>query len=328
MHKSKYEIDPHNRLVRLHNFRRVLSGKFKTGKNNTLIYSVNDPFPRGAKIPHQVKLRGKWSLSGRRRLTLTLDKRGRRASGDKLTLTGDIVRVDKDTLFFAVSTQTKKSTRSTYCLKLKGSWRADRHNRLTFRVKKEHGRHDILILDGIWEVNRHHQVIYRYEKAHLIRKSKKIHTLVFKGHWNITDDAGISYVFDGNTKSKFSFKTSARIFRKNYIKYKIGIGLSRKAPPVGRTVTLFGSWKVRRGKELAFEIKYKNGKIHAIVFSADMKLTSGDTVLFRLRSESGRDLSANVKLSRGIMKGNGQAYVKGLKSRKEAAVYAGAVFGW
>ncbi len=336
MQKVRYEIDPHNRLVikdtgrktRLHAFRRSLDGKFKIGKNNTLTYRVKAPMPRDANIPHQVKLRGKWSLNKRRDLILTLDKWGRQTFGDRLTLTGNIIGVNKDALLFAVSTRTKEGTRSTYCLKLSGSWRADRHNRLTFRVKKERGRHDILILDGIWEIGKNHQIIYRYEKARLIRKSKKIHTLNFKGHWDIKGKARISYVFEGNTGPSFDFRTGAGLFRENYIKYEIGIGLSRRAGPARRIVALFGRWKINRRKELMFEVKYENGKIHAIAFSADIKITDKDTILFRLRANSGRDISANLKLSRSMLGGSAEAFARALKSKRESAVYAGAALEW
>ena len=301
MQKVRYEIDPHNRLVikatgrktRLPVFRRALDGKFKTGKNNTLIYRVKSPVSRETNIPHQFKLRGKWSLNKRRDLTLTLEKWGRQTFGDKLALTGNIVSVNRDALLFAVSTRTKEGARSTYCLKLSGSWRADRHNRLTFRVKKERGKHDILTLKGIWEINKNHRVIYRREKGRLIRKLKDVRALTFKGHWDIKDKARISYVFDGDTNSRFNFRTGAGLFRENYIKYEIGIGLSGRARPARRIITLFGKWRIKRGKKLVFEVKYKNGKIHAIVFGADIKLATKDRVLFKLRNEKGKDIGAH-----------------------------------
>ena len=49
MQKIRYEIDPHNRLVRrLPRFRKVIDGKFKIDKKNTLIYHVKAPVPRDA----------------------------------------------------------------------------------------------------------------------------------------------------------------------------------------------------------------------------------------------------------------------------------------
>ena len=83
--KVSYEIDPYNRLIinkagkerKLSGFRQVLDGRFKTDENNTVSYYIKAPTPRGAEIPYQVKLQGKWSLSEDHNLCLTLNKWGR-----------------------------------------------------------------------------------------------------------------------------------------------------------------------------------------------------------------------------------------------------------
>ena len=167
MQKVRYEVDPHNRLVLektrrktlLPRFRKVVDGHFKIDKKNTLSYHVKSPVPRSANIPHQVKFRGKWSLTKKHGLRLTLDKWGRQTFGDQLTLQGDIIDVNKNSILFAVTTRTKEGVQSTYGLRFQGSWQADKHNRLTFRVKKEEGKHDILIFNGIWEINKNHQMM-------------------------------------------------------------------------------------------------------------------------------------------------------------------------
>ncbi len=117
MDKLRYEVDPHNRLIvegtgrktGLPKFRKVLDGRFKIGKNNTLIYHVKAPVPHGACIPHQLKLKGEWSLTEGGDLRLTLDKWGRASFGDRLTLKGDIVGVNKNSLLFAITTVTKEN---------------------------------------------------------------------------------------------------------------------------------------------------------------------------------------------------------------------------
>ncbi|MGB2706235.1 MAG: hypothetical protein WBC74_05225 [Candidatus Omnitrophota bacterium] len=353
MEKVRYEIDPHNRLIieemvrqahhpsnhpepsrgagrraRLHRFRKVLDGKFKVDKNNILTYHVKAPLRRDMNIPHQIKFKGKWSLTKNHDLRLTLDKWGRETFGDKLTLKGDMIDVNKNSILFAVTTRTKEGTQATYILRLGGAWQADEYNRITFRVTREKGKYDILTFDGIWEINKDHQIIYRYEKARLIRKLKKIHTLTLKGYWDIKDKARVSYVIDKNTNSSFNFRTGLGLFRENYIKYEVGIVLSHRPKPVRRIVTLFGRWKIRKKMDLIFEVKYEKGKIRAIVFGAEARLTDKDTVLFRLRNDKGKDISANLKLSRRILKGEGQAFVRALKSKRESAVCAGAAFKW
>ncbi|MCK4809899.1 MAG: hypothetical protein KAS99_03060 [Candidatus Omnitrophica bacterium] len=334
--RVKYEIDPHNRLVieetgkktNLPRFRQVLTGRFKIDKSNSLIYLVKAPAPQSVDIPHQVKLRGKWSLTEDHNLRFTLNKWGRQTMGDQLTLQGDIIDVSKNSLLFAFTTRTKKNAQSTYILNFRGAWQADKHNRLTFRIRRERGRYDILIFNGAWKISKKHQLIYQYDKAQLIRKRKRIRTLTFKGYWDIEGKRRISYILDRKSNSAFTFKTGLGIFKNKYIKYEISIGVSRKLAPIRRIVSLQGTWKIKKDAGLMFEIEYENKKIHAIVFSAKAKLTAKNRISFNLRKEINKDIRANMELSVKILEGDGQAFLRFLKSSDETAVLIGAGFRW
>jgi len=336
MEKVRYETDPHNRLVikktgkktRLTRFRRVLDGRFKVANDNTLTYHIKAPVPEDIKAPYQVKLRGNWSLTKNHDLRLTLDKWRRQTFGDQLTLQGDIIDVNKNSLLFAVTTRDKDGAQSIYALKLQGSWQADKDNRFTFRVKKWRGKEDILAFDGIWEIGKNYQLIYQYQKEHLARKLKRTHTLTFKGYWDIKDKARISYVIDGSTGSVFNFKTSLGIFKDNYIKYELGIGLSRKPKPIKRTIILFGTWKIKKTLGLVFEVERGNRRIQTIAFGAEAKLTDKDTALFKLKNNINREIGAELELSHKVLKGDGQAFLRLLKSKRESAILVGVGWGW
>ena len=337
MKKIRYEIDPHNRLViddsgrksGLPKFRKVIDGRFKIDENNNLSYHIKAPYPEDERVPRQIKLKGEWSLTDDHELRLTLDTLGRATFGDRITLQGEILDVNKNSLLFAVTTTTKDNTRSTYVLDLAGTWKADENNRLSFRVKKESGRYDILTFNGIWEVNKEHQIIYQYEKARLIRKKRETHTLIFKGYWDIKDAIRISYLLGKGTDSSFDFKASAGIFRENYIKYELGIGLNDRPDTVGRTITLSGKWNLKKDIGLIFEVDYKNKKAMQIVFGADARLTDRDTILFKLKNDmENRDMGVSLELSHKILKGDGEAFLQLLKSNRESAIYAGAAWRW
>jgi hypothetical protein len=337
MRKIQYEVDPHNRLVisnsgeksDLPKFRQVIDGRFRLGEDNNLSYRVKAPLPEDGNTPHQIKLRGEWSLTDDHELRLTLDGQGRQTFGDRITLQGEILDVDKNSLLFAVTTTTKDNTRSTYVLNLDGTWRADEDNRLSFHLKRESGRYDILTFSGAWEINKNHQIIYQYEKARLIRKKRESHTLTFKGYWDIKDAVRISYLLGRGTDSSFDFKTSAGIFSEKRIKYELAIGSAGRVDPVRRTVTLSGRWNLKRGSGLIFEVEYENGKTKQITFGADARLTDRDTVLFRLRNDiENRDIGADLELSHKILEDDGEAFLRLLKSNRESAVYAGAAWRW
>ncbi len=339
MQKLRYEVDPHNRLIvsetgeksGLTRFRRVLDGRFKTGPGNTLIYHIKAPMEGLAPeltAPHQVKLQGKWSLTENHDLRLTLDKWRRQTFGDELTLQGELIRAEANALLFAVTTRTKEGLPSIYILKLEGVWQADKQNRLTFRVNKGEGGHDTLTLSGIWEINERHRIVYRYEQAQLLTKEKLKKTLEFKGCWDIAKRNRLSYALSLDGKSAFDFQTSLGLLNEDYIKYEVGIGAADKKQPVRRVITLFGKWRLKKNTGLLFEIDYEKGKTKAIVFGAEARLGKSDNLEFRLKNELGQDLDMKLKLSRRLIKGDGEAFLKLLKSKKESSIYVGAAWKW
>jgi hypothetical protein len=335
--KVRYEVDPHNRLVLdesgkkgdLTKFRKVLDGQFKTDEKNNLSYHIKAPLSEGEGIPHQVKLKGEWSLTDDHDLRLTMDKLGRDTFGDQITLQGEILDVNANSLLFAITTTTKEDTQSTYLMTLGGSWQADEDNRLSFHVKKEDGRHDILTLNGAWEINKNHEIIYRYEKRTLIRKKDRTHSLTFKGYWAIKDKVRISYVLSEEADSVFNFTAAAGVFREDRIEYEVGIGLTGRRAPATLDLTLFGKWNLKKGVGLIFEIEYENKRTRTIVFGAEAKLTDEETISFRLKDEiENKDIGVSLKLSHKILKGDGEAFLRILKERGESAVYAGAAWKW
>lgn len=339
MQKLKYEVDPHNRLVvstdgdpsDLTRFRRVFDGSFKTGPNSTLLYHIKGPMyglEAQQRAPHQVKLRGKWALNKNHDLVLTLDKWRRQIPGDELTLQGQIVSASANSISFAVTTRSEKNLDIKDILKLKGVWQADGHNRLTFRVNKGEGEHDTLTFDGIWEIDNQHRIVYRWEKAQLLRKRRLKKTIIFEGHWDIARRNRLSYEISREGKSAFDFRTDIGVLAKNYIKYKVGIGVGNRKEPIERVITLYGQWKIKRNIGLLFEIEYEKGKAKAIVFGADAKLTKTDKIEFKLKNELKKDLGLELKLSRKLLRGDGEAFLRLLKSKKEASIYVGAAWRW
>lgn len=331
MEKVKYEFDPHNRLIaqsQLSGIRRVLDGQFKISARNLLTYHVKAPFPEDIKAPHQVKLRGTWSLTQEHQLRLTLDQWTRQTFGDQLTLQGEILDVQKNSLLFAVKSQNKDGFPSTYLIELAGAWQADEQNRLTFRVTKENGGSDALTFNGSWQIDKNYQITYSYSKEQLRRKVKEIHALIFQGHWDIQDKARLSFVLDADSGSRFDFNASLGIFKDNYIKYELGIGLSSDKQPVKQAVTFFGRWQVKKNIGLVFEVEREGKQIQTIVFGAQAKLTNLGTVSFILRNGLNKNIGAELELSHDIFDQDGQVFLRLLKEKQELSILAGVGWRW
>ena len=334
--KLRLETDPYNRVIfkktgkksDLQRYRQVLDGRFKVDKNNELTYQVKAPLTR-EDVPHQLKLKGKWALTEEHDLRFTLDKLGRDTLADKITIKGEILDVRDNSLLFAVSTKTQEGKALTYVLQIGGVWRADSKNRLTFHIKKEKGIHDVLTFKGAWEINKDHQIVYNYTKARLIRKKKELHKLTFKGGWKVAGAGRISYEMKRGSDSSFDFRTSAGIVDKNRIMFEVGIGVSDRVRPVRRRLEIFGKWRLVKNVGLVFEAGYKDGKPCSLVFGADAELTGRDSVRFRLKRDiDNRDTDMEIELSRRLLKGDGEAFLRLLSSRQEATIYAGAAWKW
>lgn len=334
MQKTLYEVDPFNRLIinsagkkgGLKKFRRVLDGEFRIGAGNDLSYHIKSP-ASGEDTPHQIRLRGEWSLTSDHLLRLTLDNECRDTFGDEITLQGQILDVDKNSLTFSAMTRSKDDIESMYILNLAGVWKADKYNRLSFCVEKEGGKYDILTFSGVWEIDRHNKIIYKYEKAALVRKKSQSRTLIFEGYWDIKKKLRISYRFDENSESGFDFGAALGVLKDGLIKYEVGISLDNDTEPVKRIVILSGAWKLKKDAGLFFEVEYGQNGVRAIVFGADARLTKDSTVAFRLRDRlAGNDLGMTLELSQKMLDGDGELFLRALTSKGEAALYAGAAW--
>ena len=336
----KYEIDPHNRLIveetgrrlPISRYRRTLAGRFKIGKDNTLVYHVKSPIDGTVpdiSFPHQVRLKGRWSLNNNHDLVLTLNKWRRQRPGDELTLQGELLGAEANALLFSVTTRTKEDTETTHILKLEGTWQADKHNRLTFRLRK--GRQytsDILILDNIWQIGKNHRIIYTYDKRVAKGKKRVKKTLTFTGRWDIKKRYRLSYMLGLKGKSAFNFKTSLGILDNRSIAHELGIGLSAKDKPRKRTVKLFGTWKIVKNVGLLFQIEREEKGTQNITFGARAKLNKNNNISFKLKSETGKDLGMDLILERNILKGDGEAFIRLLRVKGELAIYAGMAWRW
>lgn len=328
--KIRYEIDPHNRLVyektgeksEVPGFRTVLDGNFEIDENNYVTYHVKKS--QGYDVPQQVKLRGGWALDNEHNLVLTLDKWGNQIAGNKLTVESELIDAKDNRLSFAVTSKDGEGNDHIYIVKLGGRWQADEHNRLSFNIEKEKGITDRITLQGAWEVNKQNELIYIYEKSARGKEEKITKTITLKGYWDITEKYRIIYVLNKEIESEFDFKVSVGKPVGRGLGYEIGVGAS----PSKKTITLFGSWKVNKKMGLLFEMPYAEGKINSVIFGAWGKLDKNLNLEMRLENKIGEDLGIDVKLSRRILDGQGEAFIRALKSQKEVSIVAGVGFRW
>jgi len=328
--KIRYEIDPHNRLVYektgkksgVAGFRTVLDGNFKIDENNYVAYHVKNP--QGSDIPQQIKLKGAWSLNSEHNLVLTLDKWGNQIAGNKLIFESEITDAKDNMLFFSLSSKDSEGDDRVNIVKLSGRWQADEDNRLSFDIKKEKARTDRLTFNGAWEVNKQNGIIYVYEKSDRGKKEKIIQNIILKGYWDIPGKHRIKYILNRKIKSEFDFIVSVGKPVGRGLQYEVGIGAASRK----KKITLFGNWKVSSKMGLLFEMPYEEGKINRVIFGAWGKPDKDLNLEIGLKNKIGKDLGIDIKLSKKKFKGQGEAFIRALKSGKEVSIVAGVGFRW
>ena len=73
---------------------------------------------------------------------------------------------------------------------------------------------------------------------------------------------------------------------------------------------------------------YAEGKIRSVILGGWAKLDENHKLEVRLQNKTGEDLGIDVKLSRNIFEGQGEAFIRALKSQKEMSIVAGIGFRW
>lgn len=300
----------------------VVSGKFKT-KNNNLVYLINKSagWRRIYNLPKEIKFQGKWRLNSNQDLVLNL-KKTEFAKGT-LVLKGKILKVDADYLIFEIKSKNSAVKNEISYLKLKGLWRADKYNRITFEVKKKKVP-DILTLKGVWQLNKNQKIIYTYDKLNLKTKRTSKGILTFDGFWQINKKNRLKFVLSKSSQSFFDFRVQIQTPNlypaKGIIKYRLGIGLKKNKSR--KSLTLYGNWKFSRKLGLVFEMHYGRSSSKSIYFGATLNLSQKDKVIFTLRAKDNKNLGFVLIFKRGSLSRSDLEYFIQLKKQGKG-IYAG-----
>ena len=308
--RVKYEIDPHNRLIRLgpSGLREVLEGRFKTTNRNQLVYRVRRPVGKG--MPQQIRFKGRWGFAKDNRLVLTLDKWYYQIAGNKLTFKTQLIDVRDNEVVFTMTTKNDDKSRTISLLRLCGIWQADTKNRLFFQVEENDG---MLKLKGEWKVNKRHEIEYVYEAG----RRRALQIIAFKGVWEMGGRDRLRYVLNRVVGSGFDFKAELRRVLADRIEYSVGIG----ANPRKKTITLFGAWKLDRRFGLGFEVRCGDRRVERIAFGAKAKVTDNESIELRLKTADGKDLGAEMVVRRSML--DTQTYLRLVKEGAGGGIFFG-----
>ena len=312
-----YKVDKNNQLYikSPQDSRYVpLKGRFKVDDNNNLVYQVEEPpvWRRKYGVGNKIVLEGSWKLDSNHDLIFVL-REEEKLKRKSLKLRGKILDAGNDFLIFEITSKPAENVTTISALKLRGIWKADKFNRLTFEVRRNQSP-DTLIFRSTWELNESKQIIYNYEKL----VTKEAHSLTFKGYWQISDKKRLSYILEGGKGGCLNFnvnlETPNLYPKKGAIKYRIGIGLKKVRKE--RLITFEGSWKFGRKQGLIFESDLGSGGMRRIYFSYSLKLTPDDRFILTLFNNERQSLGISLTLKRGDLESRDFEYF--LRLRKES----------
>ncbi len=231
------------------------------------------------------------------------------------------IAAESDSLVIeTIQTESESSRQRLRVLKLKGTWRANDYNELSFEVSLRKGPPESFTFKGSWKLNNNQQIEYTSEDGR--------DRLTFKGYWQLPSANRLVYILEGSSTSRFEFKAqfeSATLYpKKGQIRYRIGIGIrqSRLTAP-GQMLIFYGEWKFSRILGLIFQMDYGQGKVKAMEFGAEVTF-GRDNIKFALKNELGEPLGITLTMTHKFMEHlDAKAFIR-LKSRqKEQAIEAG-----
>ena len=170
----------------------------------------------------------------------------------------------------------------------------------------------ILKLNGAWHADKQNRLSFEVTKEKgpkdrlTLQGSWKLNnnneitytsanTLTFKGCWDITENQRITYILNKKINSGFEFS---------------------------------GKWRLNERFGLFFEAPFKGRKPQNISFGADCRLGENNTIEFKLKNNRNKDMDIALRLSKNILKGQGEAFIEALKEAKEVSLLAGIGFRW
>jgi len=270
-------------------------------------------------------LNGKWVLDKKHQISY-------RAKGKKETahIQAKIIDARPAGLSILITRGQLDQRKGSKIYALDGYWRLDSKNRINFQVKRNKGATDTLTFINAWQINKNHEVTYTYQEKLLKTKRNLTRTLTFKGYWDVLEENRLTYFFRKTSDSYFrvraAFQTRSILAKKGEIRYQFGIELEKRVKT--QTLTLFGKWKYSRKLGLHFEVEYKNGLKHAIIFGGQYNFTKNDKVEVNLKIKNGDKLGVEFVFSHDFLKKDGNIFTRYIKSPKESKIESGLSFKW
>ncbi len=152
-------------------------------------------------------IRGQRIEDGQWKLTPQHELQYRRTGGRKeIILSGPILRPEPLGLTFRVAESSEDEDVIGRKMILRGVWRTDNRNRLSFLVERREGTSERLTLQGGWEVGAGQEILYRVAGLPADGSvAGRERVLRFQGSWDVAENKRLVYSISRESGSGFQF---------------------------------------------------------------------------------------------------------------------------
>ena len=273
----------------------------KDGKNKAIVrYKLVDAGKDHKEDLKNIVIDGKWSLTPEHDLKLHISGSKEPLLENKtIIFSGVISDTGGNELKFRLRQYDNVFGNRTTGLSLRGRWKEDNNNRITFQVSRSNAKYDPLTFQGVWDINKNNELIYNYKRTVLKTRTKELQGLVFKGFWVLGKNKAI-YRLEHSTDSLFSFK--AAIISKqlteneNKIKLEIGVTYNSKGGRYTqkRSISIYGKWKLDKDLKCYFIVTYTGRRSRKMQFNIEKLFGDKDKMKISLSTVIGEKLGMEL----------------------------------
>ena len=268
-------------------------------KDNDLFYYP--PRETTDKLPHHLKLEGKWRLSNGN-CVFDVSESYSAVFGQSISFSAKIEKASKNYIRFNILKRTTPKLHSRTSLQFNGRWKVDDYNNLVFEVQRTNTT-DELIFGNNWQVTKENNILLLYKRKFL--KKEIIGSFVLKGNWKLGNNA-LNFVIENssNYRLKFGLALTGNTIVFNKEKIDLTIGLRKDSI---KTISLYGRCKYLNDR-LEFTATFGRQTL-TWTFKVNKRLSGDKELIFELVNERNKPLGLQITFSKAIAAG-GRFFVR------------------
>ncbi|HTL71558.1 MAG TPA: hypothetical protein VL404_09745 [Candidatus Eisenbacteria bacterium] len=258
---------------------------------------------------------GRWPLKRAGEIAL-----GRAGLDETASLNVRLIAAEPDALVLGVAQAQAGQRVVARTARVSGKWRVDSRNRLLFFAEKGKGRGRTVSFGAGWELDGANEITIEAGRGERV---------TLRGRWELDGPRTLVYSLEGGSaelRFRGAFQTKSILAKDGEIRWQLGAETAARRG--GRSIGLFGKWKLRR--DLGLDFEWERGARGAARLSFGASYNVGDRrgLAVGLVSRRGEPLGTEVVFTRDFERRSGGLFARLEKNAREALVEGGVSLKW